>query len=87
MENNIDNFYSTFTDEELIRTYQQLISDKNRIEWSLYYLGVEMEERKKRLQEHNNTSSIQIPPSGGFAGASHFQKGVDEIVKKELKNN
>ena len=80
MESN--NYYSQLSDKELIDMYNYIVSEKNRIERALYYINVEMENRKN----FNNTTPGQVAnTTGGFKGASQFQKRVDEVVKKELK--
>ena len=79
-----NNYYSQLTDKELMDMYNYIINEKNRIEWALYYICVEMENRKN----YNNAKPSQVVNStGGFLGASQFQKNVDEVIKKELKND
>ena len=79
MESN--NYYSQLTDKELIDLFNYTLNERTRIEWALYYISVEMENRKN----YNTAAAQAANYVGGFKGASQFQKRVDEVVKKELK--
>ena len=82
MESN--NYYSQLTDKELIDMYNYIQNEKLRVEWAFYYVCQEMENRKN----YNNTTPGQVVnTTGGFKGASQFQKNVDEVIKKELKKD
>jgi hypothetical protein len=87
MDNRNTPNYSQYSDDELMQVYNQIVSEKNKIDWAYYYICMEIEERKKKIAETQKNGGIQIPTSGGFAGSSQFQKRVDEMILKELKNN
>ena len=78
-----NNCYSSYSNEELMQLFNQIVAEKNRIDWAYYYICMELEERKKKLMEPK--TEIPVTPQAGFAGPSQFQKRVDELVKKELK--
>ena len=82
---NNGNYYSSYSNDELMQMYNQIVEEKNKIDWAYYYICMELEARKKKLMEPKN--EIPVTPQGGFAGPSQFQKRVDELIKKELKNN
>ena len=82
--NQFQNFYSEYSDEDLIKLYNQIYADKIRIDWAYYYVCQEMENRK---QYYNNTPEQVVNNQGGFMGASQFQKTVDDVIEKELKKH
>ena len=84
--NEINNYYSALSDEELKNAYNYILNEKIRIDWAYYYICMEMEARKKSLMTPLSVNGIQ-PSKGGFNGESQFQKRTDEIVQKELKKD
>lgn len=79
-ENN--NYYSSLSYDDLIKEYNRIVAEKNKLDWAYYYVCTEIEARRKKALEQQ-TGGLQAS-DGGFRGASQFQKRTDEIVRKQL---